>query len=103
MLVEKSIDIIDIIGTPAILEQTAEEAVEVAKAALKLARFMRAENKVHGKTEEELYENLAEEMADVYICFDELQRSLIDREKVIDWEAAKIKRMAERLKEDGYL
>ena len=103
MLVEKSVDLIDIIGAPAMLEQTAEEAVEVAKAALKLARFMRGENKVHGKTEEELYENLAEEMADVYICFYEVQRSLIDVGKVLDWEAAKTKRMTERLKEDGYL
>lgn len=35
------------IGTPAMLEQTAEECVELAQSCLKLARLMRGENPVH--------------------------------------------------------
>ena len=35
--------IIDAIGEPALLEQTAEEAIELAHACLKLARKLRAE------------------------------------------------------------
>ena len=37
----------EIIGTPAMLEQTAEECVEMAHACLKMARYMRGENKVY--------------------------------------------------------
>ena len=47
----------EIIGTPAMLEQTAEECIEMAHACLKLARYMRGENKVY-KTIEEMYSNL---------------------------------------------
>lgn len=41
---EEKIEMIDIIGRPAMLEQLAEEASELAKAALKLARIDRGEN-----------------------------------------------------------
>ena len=44
MMIEK-------IGTPAMLEQMAEEAAELAQAALKLARVLRAENPTPGKNE----------------------------------------------------
>ena len=44
MLIEK-------IGIPAMLEQTAEECVELAHACLKLARYYRNENKVYGNEE----------------------------------------------------
>ena len=44
----------EVIGTPAMLEQTAEECVELAHACMKLARYLRGENKVY-KTKEEIY------------------------------------------------
>lgn len=65
MLVEK-------IGYEAMLEQTAEECTELAQACLKLARKIRNENPTP-KTIEQCYENLYEEMADVLLCFDEIQ------------------------------
>ena len=61
-------DLVNAIGVPAMLEQTAEEASELAQACLKLARYYRGENKVHGKNKSELKDNLAEEIADVNLC-----------------------------------
>ena len=62
---------IDIIGRPAMLEQMAEEASELAKAALKLARIERGENPT-AVTKEEAEKNLAEEYTDVVQCALEL-------------------------------
>jgi phosphoribosyl-ATP pyrophosphohydrolase len=70
----------------AVLEQMAEEAAELAKAALKLARIRRGENPTP-VTEDEAYRALCEEMADVAVCakvlmeyepvrFNEMQRYL---------------------------
>lgn len=52
---------------PELLAQLAEEAAELAKAALKLRRVYTGENPtpVTGK---EAFDNLLEEMADVYVC-----------------------------------
>lgn len=89
------------IGGPAVLEQTAEECAEMAKAALKLARKMRGENPTP-KTEEELRAHLNEEIADVKVCIRALLNggvidshliTLIMREKQERWE--------NRLAEDG--
>lgn len=55
------------IGTPALLEQTAEEAAELANAALKLARLMRGENPTP-KTVEDCLESLTEEAAGIELC-----------------------------------
>ena len=60
------------IGTPAMLEQTAEESVEFAKACLKLARLMRGENPTP-KTYKECREELIEEYSDVIQCARELE------------------------------
>lgn len=59
--------IIDRIGEPAALEQLAEEATELAKAALKLARVKRGNNPTP-VTETEALENLHEEVSDVQVC-----------------------------------
>lgn len=91
MLLEK-------IGKPAMLEQTAEECVELAHACLKLARYYRNENKVYGKTEEELLDNLAEEMADVDICFNEILMR-VGLIKHYNWFIKKSNRLHERLEE----
>ena len=59
------------IGTTAMLEQMAEEAAELAQAALKLARIKRGENPTP-VTEEEAWKHLVEEYIDVYQCAMEL-------------------------------
>lgn len=55
------------IGLPAALEQLAEEAAELAQAALKLSRKIRKENPTP-KDVMELAENLEEEYGDVLTC-----------------------------------
>lgn len=64
MMIEK-------IGTPAMLEQMAEEAAELAQAALKLARVLRGENPTP-VTEEKAWKHLVEEYTDVFQCAMEL-------------------------------
>ena len=91
-----------IIGTPAMLEQTAEECVEMAHACLKLARHMRGENKVY-KTTEEMYSNLSEEIADVSICIDELLSAGVVSYESLDSDIiAKKERMQKRIQNDLY-
>ena len=92
----------EIIGTPAMLEQTAEECVEMAHACLKLARHMRDENKVY-KTIEEMYSNLSEEIADVSICMSELlSAGVISYESLDSAIIAKKERMQKRIQNDLY-
>ena len=61
-----------LIGKPALLEQLAEEASELTKAALKLSRIMREENPTP-VTEQEAINNLIEEFSDVIQCARELK------------------------------
>jgi hypothetical protein len=68
---KKEKTMIEYIGKTAMLEQLAEEATELAKAALKLARIYRAENPTP-VTEDEAYKNLVEEYTDVETCAREL-------------------------------
>ena len=90
----------EVIGTPAMLEQTAEECVELAHACMKLARYLRGENKVY-KTKEEIYSNLSEEIADVYICIGELlEAGVISQESIDSNIMTKLERMRKRLEED---
>lgn len=89
------------IGTPAMLEQTAEECTELAQACLKLARLMRGENAVH-KSLTDILDNLHEEIADVEICIGELKRSrTVCEETLTKWNAIKVKRIETRLAENG--
>lgn len=87
MLIEK-------IGTPAMLEQTAEECSELAQACLKMARFLRGENPIT-KKEYEITANLEEEMADVLICIDELYESF-SKFNVDNWIEIKKSRLGDR-------
>lgn len=82
---------IECIGKTAMIEQLAEEATELAKAALKLARIYRAENPTP-VTEDEAYKNLVEEYTDVETCAKELSLSADP-----DIEAMKIKRFYDRM------
>ena len=89
--------LIENIGKAAMLEQTAEELTECAQACLKAARYMRAENPTY-KSVESIYDNLHEEIADVHICFNELEQGkVIDEKQVLNQIQAKIKRMLRRL------
>lgn len=91
--------IIDKIGIPALLEQTAEECTELAQACLKLARKMRGNNPTP-KDVPELIENLEEEVADVSICVELLaDDGIIDINNVIDISEAKEKRWMKRIEE----
>lgn len=62
---------ITLIGRPAMLEQAAEEASELAKAALKLARIYRGENPTP-ITRGDAALNLIEEYTDLVQCMEEL-------------------------------
>lgn len=93
--------IIDKIGIPALLEQTAEECTELAQACLKLARKIRGNNPTP-KDVPELIENLEEEGADVVICIESLaDDGIIDIDNVNDISEAKEKRWMKRI-EDEY-
>lgn len=90
----------EVIGKPAILEQTAEECIELAHACLKLARYLRGENPVY-KYVGDIYSNLSEEIADVYICVNELlEAGIISNESIDSNISYKLERMKKRLKED---
>lgn len=84
---------IEKIGRPAMLEQLAEEASELAQAALKLARIERGENPTP-VTENEAEAHLIEEYTDVETCAKELKLSASR-----DIEVMKIRRFYDRLKE----
>lgn len=90
--------LVDYIGAPAMLEQTAEECVELAHACLKYVRYLRGENKVHGRTLEDISENLHEEIADIKVCIDELEAGKIVSEELVESSLPrKIERMKKRL------
>ena len=100
-------NLVDAIGTPAMFEMMAEEATELSYACLKFARYLRGENLVHGKTKEEMLDNVHEEMADAYVTLRELRKvtEYIDSKKVTNIIDEKRKRMAKRLglKEDSFI
>lgn len=64
-----------------------EELSELQKALTKWLRYRSAE----------ALENISEEMADVVICLKELELMFDNRQKRIDWMAAKISRLKNRL------
>ena len=85
-------NIIEEIGTAAMLEQLAEECNELGKAALKLARIVRKNNPTP-VTEEQAKENLCEEAGDVINCIEMLEGAdilFVDEDarksKIIRWE-----------------
>ena len=85
--------IVDKIGIPAMLEQTAEECTELAKALLKKARKMRGENPT-SLSMREIDEAIYEEYTDVIQCTRELGLS-------VNWEQfrEKEKRFVQRWNE----
>lgn len=85
--------IIERIGRAAMLEQMGEEAAELAKAALKLARVLRGENPTP-TTKEEAEKDLIAEFTDVQHCAGELKLET-------DWRQidAKNRRFKQRMDE----
>lgn len=92
-------NLVEQIGEPAALELLAEECVELAHAALKIARIQRGENPT-STIMEEARENFAEEMADVTIVmtdFLSFKGTVFDERKYESFGAAKLERMTQRL------
>lgn len=87
--------LIEQIGMIEMLNQTAEEASELAQACLKLSRKLRGINYTP-KTKQELLDNLYEEIADIEICIEEL-RSEISKEKIEKWKEIKRSKVKARI------
>lgn len=87
----------DYLTREALLCQLAEEAAELAQAALKERRTLTDDNPTP-KTYQNAHIDLLEEVADVYVSLGELL-SLMDWETIAHTRAEKEKRWIERLKE----
>ena len=85
-----------LIGKPALLDQLAEEASELTKAALKLSRILRGENPTP-VTEQDAINDLIEEYTDVIQCATELNLN-IDQAQLI----RKDKRWNYRIEQSKY-
>jgi len=95
--------IVEQIGEAAALEQLAEESAELAKAALKLARIVRAENPTPVDYDT-AFCSLLEELGDVRLCADVLEdkygtldTNAKECEKLERWQS----RLGEKLHRDG--
>lgn len=83
----------------AVLEQMAEEAAELAQAALKLARIYRGENPTPN-TEDAAVGLLNEEMSDVMVCETVLEaKGIMDRDLIVKIYEYKMQRWCEMLME----
>lgn len=89
------IELIQLIGEPAMLEMLAEECAELSQAALKLARKKRGENPTP-RSEMECLAAVTEEAADVLVCLDQLGGA-IDMERVNAIKAQKLVRWKKRM------
>lgn len=90
--------IVDRIGLPALLEQTAEECTELAHACLKEARRLRGENPTP-KTTPECWLAISEELTDLQICIEMLEAAGYHGDPAI--ADVKCQRMVQRLDEAG--
>lgn len=99
---KEDFDITKYLSVAAMLEQTAEEAAELAQACSKLARLYRGENPVR-KTETECLTDLNEEIADIMLCMNHLVEDykLICHEDIDSVYIIKQNRLENTLKEKG--
>ena len=90
-----------VIGTPATLENLAEECTELAHAALKCARIIRDESPTPDVTIEKAQENLTEEAAHVLIMLNEVifETDMTDYERVEGCKRDTMERMLTRINE----
>lgn len=88
-----------VIGTPATLENLAEECTELAHAALKCARILRGESPTPDKTLEEAQANLTEECSHVLIMLNEVifETDMTDWERVQGCKRDTMERMVTRI------
>lgn len=87
----------DIIGLPALLDQTAEECCELGQSCLKYSRKLRNENPTP-KELGEITKNFYEEMADVFACCIVLcANGYLDNEYIHELADQKIERWCSRL------
>lgn len=87
----------EVLSTEALLEQLAEECAELGKAALKVARINRGENPTPLLIEDAI-SNLVEEVGDVRVCLEVLQKKGFDF-NTESRERYKMQRWEERLHE----
>lgn len=94
-------EIVNRIGLPALLEQTAKECSELSQACLKYSRKLRGENPTP-KTEQDCVAALMEEISDVRLCIAQLDLvGLYDYSFVLDTMGNKLLRWHKRLREAG--
>lgn len=87
------------IGTPAILEQCAEESSELTHACLKMSRKLRDESPTPMEYKD-IVELVTEEIADVYLCIDLVIDALnIPAWKLLEIERQKKERWVKRINE----
>lgn len=91
-------EIVTKLGLQEILGQLSEECAELTQAAQKLRRVLAGTTPV---TWDEALASLMEEAADVLICIDTLEVSVIQGGKVREIAAKKLKRWHERTLGDG--
>lgn len=90
-----SLEIIGLIGEGAALEQLAEEAAELAQAALKVARIVRHKNPTPIDYETAFY-SLIEELGDVRVCIKVLE-SFYGKLDTQETEKQKLERWQQRV------
>lgn len=87
-------------GEAAVLEQTAEECMELAHACLKMSRKFRAENPTPA-AEDVISEQIHEELADLMTCVDVMINiPWISTKKVQEIQIRKARRWEERVLEE---
>lgn len=92
------IHLTEYVGEPATYEHLAEEASELAQAALKYARYLRGENPLAKNTNDGVLRyNIKEEVTDVLFLIEELD---LDKDNDEIW-LKKTKRTMERLIDAG--
>ena len=92
-------DIVKEIGLPAVLEQTAEECMELGHSCLKLARKLRDENPTP-REKDSITSEVNEEWADVALCADLLVKAgIIDLYSTENIAEFKTGRWEDRIKE----
>lgn len=84
-----------------LLAQLAEEAAELAQAALKLRRVMNGKNPTP-VTQMQAEANLIEELADVRLCAEVLDRGTRLKNQIDSIAASKLARWAKRLEEANH-
>ena len=90
-------NIAKVIGTPALLEQCAEECEELAHVCLKMARKLRGENPTP-VSKAELWEHINEEAADVETCIEQLYNAgILSRTEMNSFKKAKTERWINRI------